>query len=85
MIRSCEHAVPDVVTPTVVDVLEVVEIDKEQCGLLLRRIPDRERVLELLVKERAVGKAGQRVVERELAQLSLCFPLGRDVQEVSLR
>ena len=48
-------------------------------------LPERERVLELLVEERAVRKPGERVVQGELPQLLLRLPLRGDVEEVALQ
>ncbi len=55
-----KHVVADVVPPAVVDVLEVVEVDEQQCALLSRLLPDRDGVLELLVEERAIRETGKR-------------------------
>ena len=41
-------------------------------------------MLELLVEERAVGEARQRVVERQLPELLLRLPLGGDIEQVAL-
>ena len=64
--------------------LEVVQVDEEQRGLLLVLLAERGRLLQLLVEERAVREPRQRVVERHLSQLRLCLALGGDVEQVAL-
>ena len=61
-----QHLVAEVVSPAVVDPLEVVEVDVEQPGRLPLVVPELDRVLEPLVEEGAVRQAGQRVVQGEL-------------------
>src|SRR3954471_8264696 len=80
-----EHLVAEVVTPPVVDRLEVVEVDVEQTGRLALLMPELDRVAEALVEEGPVGEAGQRVVEGLLPQLQLGLALACDVEEVALQ
>ena len=80
-----EHFVPNTVPVLVVDLLELVQVDEDQCSLMAAFLPDRNRVLQLLVEEGAVGEPGQRIEERLHAQLFLQLPLGRDVEEVTLQ
>ena len=80
-----ENLVAALVAPAVVDVLEVVQVEEEQRNLLLRLLPDRDDVLELLLEERPVRKAGQRVVQRQLPELLLRLALRGDVEQVALQ
>ena len=61
-----QHRVAEVVSPAVVDPLEVVEVDVEQPGRVPLIVPQLDGVLEPLVEEGAVRQPGQRVVEGEL-------------------
>ncbi len=69
--RGLQQPVADVVAQGIVDVLEIVEVDHEHCQPLLRPARQRERVLDAVAEQAAVGEQCQRVVERELAQLVL--------------
>ena len=66
---------------TVVDGLEVVEVEEEHGGVA--RTHD-ERVLDAVGEERPVREPGQRVVEGLVAELLLGLPARGDVEEVSL-
>ena len=55
----------------VVDELEVVEVELEQRDAGARSRRARQRELELLLEERAVGEAGERVVVGEIGDLLL--------------
>ena len=79
-----QDVVAEVVAPAVVDPLEVVEVDVEQACRLPLGVPQLDRVPEPLVEEGSVRQAGQRVVQRELAQLFLGLALFRDVEQVAL-
>ena len=79
-----QHLVAEVVSPAVVDPLEVVEVDVEQPGRVPLGVTELDRVFEPLVEEGAVRQAGQRVVQGELPQLLLRLPLARDVEEVAV-
>ena len=61
-----QHRVAEVVSPAVVDPLEVVEVDVEQPGRVPLIVPQLDGVLEPLVEEGTVRQPGQRVVEGEL-------------------
>ncbi len=80
-----QHCVADVVPEAVVHLLEVVQVDEEEGGLLLVLLAECGCALQLLVEEGAVREPGERVVQRHLSQLSLCLPLGGDVQQVALQ
>jgi hypothetical protein len=54
----------------VVDLLEVVEVDEDHRHVLARRIA-RQRLLDAIAEERAVGQSGQGVVEGTVRQLRL--------------
>jgi hypothetical protein len=72
--RHPEELVADVVAETVVDQLEVVQIDEEQADLLPS---PPERGLQPVLEQQPVRQAGQRVVERLLRQpLLVQRPLG---------
>ena len=58
---------------------------KSSAVCCVRLLADRDDVLELLVEERAVGEPGERVVERQLAQLRLRLALRCDVEQVALQ
>src|SRR5581483_7689872 len=64
---------------------EAVEVDEEERGRTLGIVPELGRVAQPLVEERTVGKAGERVVEGELAELELGLPLAGDVEQVALK
>ena len=55
----------------VVDALEVVEVDEQHRGGAAGPLGQRERVLDAVAAERAVGEPGQRVVERLVADAVL--------------
>ena len=59
-----EHLVADAVPVLVVDLLELVEVDEDHRGTRLVLGADRDRVLELLVEEGAVGEPRERIEER---------------------
>jgi len=60
----------------VVDALEVVEVDEQECRLPAGPLACCDSVVESLGELSAVRKAGQRVVERLAAQLLLCLSFG---------
>ncbi len=66
-----QQPVADVVPERVVHVLEVVEVDHQDRQPVLRAPRERDRVLDAVAEQAAVREQGQRVVERELAQLVL--------------
>ena len=80
-----EHLVADAVAELVVDLLELVEVDEDERGLLVVLLADRDRMLQLLVEEGSVREAREWVEERLLAQLLLELPLGGDVEDVALQ
>ena len=59
------------VTPAVVDVLEMVQVDEEDRVSPLIRRPTRQRLDQLVGEECAVGKARERIVIRRMAELLL--------------
>jgi hypothetical protein len=59
-----EHRVAGGVAVEVVDALEVVDVDVEHRGVGARPLGVRERVLEPVAAERAVGEPRERVVQR---------------------
>ena len=66
-----QHLVADVVPEAVVDLLEPVEVDEQQRDRCARALPARQRLLEPVAEERAVGEAGEAVVERLPRELLL--------------
>ena len=66
-----EHRVAGRVAVEVVDALEVVDVDVEHGGVRARALGVRERVLEPVAAERAVGQPRQRVVQRLVAHALL--------------
>jgi hypothetical protein len=55
--------------PIVVEGLEAVQVDEQQCAAVLLAPRHRGLVLEQLAKQRAVGQAGEMVVHGHLAEL----------------
>src|ERR1700756_584694 len=80
-----QHLVAEVVTPTVVDPLEVVEVDVQQPGRGPRLVAELDRVAQALLEVGAVREAGEGVVEGELPELLLRLALACDVEEVALQ
>ena len=80
-----EHFVADAVPVLVVDLLELVEVDEDHRGTRLVLRADRDRVLELLVEEGAVGEPGERIEQRLPPELLLQLALGGDVEQVALQ
>ena len=66
-----EELVADGVPELVVDHLEVVEIEEEHGHALIVARLARERMLDAVVEQRAVGELRQRVMEGAVAQLLL--------------
>ena len=66
-----QHRVAGGVAVEVVDALEVVDVDVEHRGAGARALGVRERVLEPVAAERAVGQPRQRVVQRLVADALL--------------
>jgi hypothetical protein len=61
----------------VVDLLELVEVDEQQRRELLRTLLNRQQAPDLVAEIDAVGKRGQFVVTRKMADLGFCIaPLG---------
>src|SRR5688500_19126527 len=69
-------------TQRIVDVLEVVEIQEHHGDELPRAMCQRQRVLDAVAEQAAVGEQRQRIVERELAQLFLEGLAFTDVAEI---
>ena len=59
-----QQAVARVVAERVVDLLEVVEVDQHHGRGDVRAAPGGDRLLDAVAEERAVGQAGERVVQR---------------------
>ena len=72
--RDCdEQPVAGVVAERVVDVLEVVEVDEQRgAGRAVAAVAG-EQLLDAVHDQRAVRQAGQRVVQRLMAQLAGAF------------
>ncbi len=70
---------------TVVDRLEVVEIEDEHRDVAVLLRPASECVLDAIGEQSSVREARQRVVERLVPELVLRFPPGGDVEEVALQ
>ena len=66
-----EQAVAGGVAEAVVDGLEVVEVDEQHRQRPAEAAACAQRVLDAVEEQGAVGEAGQRVVERLVAQLVL--------------
>ena len=62
------------VAEAVVDRLEVVEVHEQHGQRSRRTVGQQERVLEAVDEQGAVGQSGQRVVERQMAELLLELP-----------
>ena len=65
-----EELVAGGVAEPVVDVLETVDVDVQSGDRHLRASRPREHLLGPVERERAVGKLGERVVQRLMAQLN---------------
>ena len=65
-----QQGIADRVPQRVVDRLEMIEVEAEH-GKALAARQAQQRLLELIVKQRAVGKARQRVVARQMRDLLL--------------
>jgi len=76
-----EQDVADVMTVRIVDVLEAVEVHEEQRDGRFRPLRDRERLLRAVIEEETVREPGERVVEREPAQLLVDLAPLADVAE----
>ena len=77
-----EQLVAGVVTEAVVDLLEPVEVDEQQRENLVRALRARQGLVETVAEQRAVGEAGEAVVEGLARELLLePDPLG-DVARV---
>ena len=63
-----QQLVAVVVAERVVDLLEAVEVDQQERGRVALTLGGADRLLAALVQERAVGQAGQRVVQGLAAQ-----------------
>ncbi len=68
--HGLQHAVAEHVTHAVVDVLEVVEVQEEHAREGVLRCGAGERLVQLHQELPPVGKPGQRVVGREVHELS---------------
>ena len=80
--RRLQQAIAGVVAERVVDVLEVVEVEEHDRHAQLRALRQRQRVLDPVPEQAAVGEQRERVVERELAQLLLERLALADVAEI---
>ena len=75
-----EQLVADRVAEAVVDGLEVVEVDEQHAGR--PPVPRIDRLVDQLGEHRAVGEAGERVVERLVAEVVLELLADGDVTGV---
>ena len=66
-----QDLVPGCMTETVVDRLEVVQVDEHDCDLVDAALRAHQRVLDAVGEERAVGELRHRVVERLMRELLL--------------
>ena len=74
-----QQPVASAMAKRVVDGLEAIEIDEQQrAGLAGARRP-RQRVLQCFAKQRAVGKAGQRIEARQLGDAIMAAPRLGDI------
>ena len=64
-----DDRVAGLVSPAVVDVLEVVDVEREQRDVLARARRARELALELLLEPAAVEASAQRIGEHEIREL----------------
>ena len=81
-----EHLVPVAVAEAVVDPLEAVDVDEQDADrrAVARAAAARQRVRDAVEQQRAVGQAGERVVEGAVAELvaALAQPRGHRVEGV---
>ena len=63
----------------IVDVLEAVEIDAEHRRHVAAPADRRDRLLETLAEQLAVGQRGQRVMQGQILRAPLGLDLGGDV------
>lgn len=66
-----QQAISDFVAQALVDQLEAIQVQEEQGRGPPRALRRRERQIEAIYQELAVGKAGERVVEGEACELEL--------------
>ena len=67
--RDDQQRVADGVAEAVVDRLEVIEIEEEHGDRRPLAGPARQRVAHAVLEQRAIGEAGQRIVERLVGEL----------------
>ena len=77
-----QQPIAGIVAERVVDVLEVVEIQEHHRDVAPRAPGQRQRVLDAIAKQVAIGEPRQRIVEGQLAQLLLEALALADVAEV---
>jgi hypothetical protein len=72
-----EYAIAMLVTERVVDFLEAIQVEDEECLRLPLALCSKQRLLEPVHEEGAIWKSGETVVERlVLKSFGLGFPLG---------
>ena len=69
------------VAEQVVDLLEAIEVEAEQCQAAAIRRGRRDLAIELVVEAAAVGQAGQRIVLGEVAQIGFGLFAGANVAD----
>src|ERR1700730_16500494 len=66
-----QQAVASVVAQRIVDILEIVQIEKHYGHRRSAALRQHERMLNAIAKQIAIGKQGERIVKRQLPQLLL--------------
>ena len=74
-----DDVVARLVAEAVVDGLEAVEIDEQYRHLVLRAVRQRQRLVEAVHQQAAVGQAGEHVVAGHVAQLVLVLLAPRNI------
>ena len=74
---TLQQAVADLVAEVVVHGLEPVEVEVEHREVRLVTADARERGLESVEQQHAVGQPGERVVQRAVAEVRLLAPSAR--------
>jgi hypothetical protein len=68
-----QEQIADLVSAGVVELLEVVQVDEDQCAVLPRACRGGQRLIQPVEQEPAIRESGQRVVEGEPANRLLGF------------
>ena len=81
-----EYAIAMLVTERVVDLLEAIQVEDEECLRLSLALCAKQRLLEPVHEECAIWKSGETVVERLVFKsFGLGFPLGDVTQEPEIK